>query len=246
MALMYGPTDRLLARAALSTLEPVKADGPNHNPVPFADFVDMIHVEMKEMGLDVISEEYVVTANAKRLFGAIHIVVHGDAEKRDWNVILGVRGAHDHRFARALTLGSHVTVCSNLCFHGDLGLWKTKQTTFIMDRLPSLIRRALNEVPRAVESQGAIFDMYKSHTLEHKEGDAILLDLYRKKALSTPQLARSINEWDKPTHDYGSNVYTLFNSCTEAMKPTGRTFSPELHMARTRLLTHELDEVVGI
>ncbi|RLD06757.1 MAG: hypothetical protein DRI65_06110 [Chloroflexota bacterium] len=183
------------------------------------------------------------------MFGTMHIRLpdyDAEMDPATWNLMLGLRGAHDHRFARGLTIGSQVTVCSNLCFSGDIGTFQTKQTTNIAKRLPPLVNEAVSKIPFHAEQQQAAFGLYEGYSLEKPQGDAILLDLYRQNVLSPSQLGRSVGEWDEPTHDYGANVYTLFNGCTEALKPTGQSFSPELHMQRSQKLTQILDDVVGL
>nr|MBS0019438.1 hypothetical protein [Gammaproteobacteria bacterium] len=50
--------------------------------------------------------------------------------------MVGLRGSYDQTLPRGLAVGSRVFVCDNLAFSGEVTI-KTKQTTFIGQRLPS-------------------------------------------------------------------------------------------------------------
>ena len=70
----------------------------------------------------------------------------------------------------------------------------------------------------------------------------MLVRIHRAKGLTSPELGRAIAEWHKPTNDYGRNVYTLFNACTEALKPTGRTANMETFRQRSMVVSEVMDE----
>jgi hypothetical protein len=224
--LMYNNmTDDLIAREKLADLPIPAAMGQYHNPYPFSKFVDMVDQALEARGCRVINEEYAVTKDGARLFGLMEVTSADVAVPDDWRLLLGLRGAHDQAFSRALTLGSRVIVCSNLCFHGDVGVWKTRQTSNIDKRLPALIDDAVSRIPSMASELVVEFDAYRGKVLDRDDGHRALVDLFRADAFSSAQLGRAITEWNEPSHaEHGEDGFTawrLLNAATQALKPTG-------------------------
>lgn len=252
MGLMYNQAnDVLVTRDQLGLLKTPPPMGAFHHPYPFATYVDDIHHALDGFGIDVLGEEYAVTKDQNRLFGMMEIAPkEGEfISADDWKITLGLRGSHDQRIPRGLVLGTQVLVCSNLCFHGNVANFSTKQTTNIGARLPELIRSAVRNIPEMAHEQERQFDMYRNHNIKAAMGDNILVDLYRAGAFSSPQLTRAIDQWHEPDHDehaeQGWSAWRLFNAATEAIKPTGSSTNMVLVEQRTEKVSQVLNDFVG-
>ena len=217
--------------AGLITPPPV---GPRHAPYAFHSFVDNTVAAIEGAGFEVQAEDYVITKDEQRLFGLINVSRPQPVEtggglpvlfKPDWNMLVALRGSHDQSISRALALGSEVMVCSNLCFHGDLGDWRSKQTLNLRDRMPDLISEAITGLSRAGEILTIDFDRFNAMEIGREAGDALLLEIFRSGGFSASQLGRAIVDWDEcsvPEHAAnGRTMWWLFNSATAALKPTG-------------------------
>ena len=232
-------TDVPMTRSDLSTLRTPDPLGARHAPYPFASFADDTVAAIKDAGYLVDDEHFVVTKDGNRLFGLLKVVPNFDrlhnapqsdmARHLNHDLLVGLRGAHDQRFSRGLLIGSKVLVCSNLCFHGDLGNWKSKQTTNISDRLPALISQAVAGLDNARRTLGESFMRLNETPLDRSHGDEILANVYRNKGLSASQLGRALDEWGTSSvgeHTAGGrNAWWLLNAATEALKPTGSNVS---------------------
>lgn len=253
MSLLYNPSNESLrTREQLHSLPLPAALGRFHRPVEFGAFADLVAHRMDRAGFEIREEEYAVSKDGNRMFGLMEVApLEGEyISARDWSLQIGLRGSHDQSIPRALTLGSRVMVCSNLCFHGDLGVFATRQTTNVWDRLPGLVEAALSRLPEMATRNQARFDAYRARELRPRHGDAALVELHRRGALSAAQLGRAIQEWDTPSHEEhaedGHNVWRLFNASTEALKPTGERVNHDLVRARSETVSTFLDEVVGL
>lgn len=235
-------TDDKVTRTELATLPTPAPIGPRHKPYPFYGFVSDVVREVEARGHTVMDEEYAVTKDKQRLFGLMSVRLGDLPEAADYRMLVGVRGAHDQAFCRGITLGSQVMVCSNLCFHGDLGVWKTKQSTNIRERLPELITRAISELPSAARSLTVKFDQMRETFVGEKHGCAELARIYRAKGLSAAQLGRAVDEWLDPSHpehaEQGWSAWRLFNAATEAIKPTGTSGDP-VYLQRKAEIIHQ-------
>ena len=219
-------TDVLVTRNDMRYLETPQPMGSRHNPVPFAGFADSVYDAINNSGYVVDNEQYAITKDQQRMFGMLQISPRNElAAKTGWQLCVGLRGAHDQKISRGVAIGSRVMVCSNLCFHGDLGNWKTRQTTNIADRLPGMVADAVSGISRAHNQLTIDFDRFNSQNIELNQGDEILVDIFRSGGFSASQLGRAIKDWKEPSvpeHTSGGrNLWWLFNSATEALKPTG-------------------------
>ena len=252
MSLMYTSTDNVISRNSLHQLPMPAAQGRFHRPLPFGDFADQVISSLSMAGLSIDAEEYAVSKDQQRLFGLVEVSpVSGEYIARDdWNLQIGLRGSHDQSISRGISIGSRVLVCSNLCFHGDLGTLSTKQTINAPGRISALIDNALQKLPEVANRNGERFDRYRMMPLRPRHGDAALVELHRRHALTSAQLSRAITEWDTPSHEEhaedGHTVWRLFNAATEALKPTGAQVNMDLIRQRSQTVSGFLDEVVGI
>jgi hypothetical protein len=206
--------------------------GSRHAPYPFYAFATDTVNAIENAGFTVEEEDYAITKDEQRLFGLLNVSRplpapsgSGIDTSPHHNLLVGLRGAHDQSFSRSLVIGSRVLVCSNLCFHGDLGNWSSKQTTNIARRIPEMVSDAVAGLGDAGRRLTVDFDRFNAAAVSRDTGDDILLDIFRSGGFSASQLGRAIADWDDcsvPDHTAnGRNLWWLFNSATHALKPTG-------------------------
>ena len=240
--LMYAASDKLTARQDLCLIETPRPMGRSHAPYAFHTYVDQVEESLDFHGFEVMDQEYVVTQDSLQFFGLMEITLkseRGDVVPRDWRINVGLRGSHNQTLPRGLLLGSSVIVCSNLCFHGNIGQFKTKQTTAISNRLPFLIRQCLTHVPEMIEDQDVAFNRMKEREVSTTDVKASLVTLLDRKGLSAPQLAKAWGEWKQPSFDHGSDpsVWKFFNACTQALKPGGDNVNMALVEQRSQVVS---------
>jgi hypothetical protein len=228
-------TDIKVERDYLANLQTPAPLGSRHAPYPFYNFATDTVNAIQDAGFTIEQEDYAITKDENRMFGLLNVSrpVAPDAStfgvpalhKPKWNLLVALRGAHDQSISRGLAIGSRVMVCSNLCFHGDLGNWKRKQTTNIAYRIPEMVRDAVSGLGTAGERLTVNFDCFNKTKINTEQGDRILLDIFRNGGFSPSQLGRAIEDWDKCSVEEhtvnGRNLWWLFNSATHALKPTG-------------------------
>jgi len=218
---------------------------------PFVDDVDIVLDQFKSIGARIEDAAYGVLSRdglPARFFGLIELRLP-NVDDDDFGLMVGLRGSYDQTLPRGLAVGSRVFVCDNLAFSGEVTI-KTKQTTFIGQRLPRLIAQAVDRIPALAQAQSAKFDAYRDTTIGQRAGDAMLVELVRRGAMAPSQLGVAIKEWDTPSHrehaDLGWSVWRLHNAVTQALKPANpeRAAVP-MTWQRTQVMTRFLDETIG-
>lgn len=231
--LMYNSaTDIKVERDYLANLQTPAPRGARHAPYPFHSFATDTVNAIENAGFTIEQEDYAITKDEQRMFGLLNIsrpVVNYEfvpaLHQPKWNLLVGLRGSHDQSVSRALAIGSQVMVCSNLCFHGSLGNWKSKQTTNIARRVPEMVADAVAGLGNAGQRLTIDFDAFNAQQITRDVGDDVLLDIFRAGGFSASQLGRAIADWDQCSVEEhtanGRNIWWLLNSCTMALKPTG-------------------------
>ena len=225
-------TDIKVERDYLANLQTPAPMGSRHAPYPFHSFATDTVNAIERAGFTIEQEEYAITKDEQRLFGLLNVSrpvapSHGVQAlyKPDWSLLVGLCGTHDQSKSRALCIGSRVMACTNLCFHGDLGNWKSKQTTNIAHRIPEMVADAVSGLGHAGERLTIDFDAFNQQQITRETGDKVLLDIYRSGGFSASQLGRAIADWDDCSVEEhtanGRSLWWLFNSATMALKPTG-------------------------
>ena len=228
-------TDIKVERDYLANLQTPPPMGKRHAPYPFHAFATDTADAIERAGFTIEQEDYAITKDEQRLFGLLNVSrpVAPDAptfgvpalHKPKWNLLVALRGAHDQSISRGLAIGSRVMVCSNLCFHGDLGNWNSKQTTNIAHRIPDMVADAVAGLGDAGRKLTIDFDAFNEQQITRETGDKVLLDIYRSGGFSASQMGRAVDDWDACSVEEhtanGRNLWWLFNSATHALKPTG-------------------------
>jgi len=247
--LMYNHAkDRLVTFEETKQLAIPQAMGRFHKPSSFHNYIEQVHEALDINGITLDAEEYAVQKDGNRLFGVMEISAEGQQENPDWNLLLGLRASHDGMVSRGLSLGSQVMVCSNLCFGGNLGTFRTRQTLNMESRIPTLIREALARVPELAEQQGKQFDEYKNYDIKTGHAEKILVDIFRNGGFSSSQLTTAVKEWDTPSYDehaqYGDTLWKLFNASTQALKPTGTVGTMNTVQERSHIISDHMNQLV--
>lgn len=108
-------------------------------PLPHSDIITVMDREVKALGLEVIDKHYSMTINGANAFASW--VVDQGGPRGNW--MLGWRNSLQKDFAAAFCAGSHITVCSNMCFSGEYTEFRKHTSGLNLDTLLDLVRRAL-------------------------------------------------------------------------------------------------------
>src|SRR3954447_15440402 len=104
----------LVGRQDLKDL-PTPEPTATHFPIPHSRFVETLAESLYFRHLEIVGEEYAVSPDAMRFFGALTLNV----EESGIRIAVGLRNSHDKSFSLGLTVGRRVLVCDNLALFGD-------------------------------------------------------------------------------------------------------------------------------
>jgi hypothetical protein len=234
-------------RAEWEIIESVRTPAPtaSHVPIPHHELVNRVREALPNYGLSVTQEEHALSKDHQTYFGLMRVSDSNRGDAGDqFSRVVGIRNSHNKRLAAGLVSGSHVFVCDNLAFSGEVQVHR-KHTAHIFDALPEIIDVAVGRLRPLLIAERQRFEAYRNFELgagQEDFVDVLLMSMMRKGALAPSALGKVWEHWENPPHKEFKerNMWSLFNSVTEAYKGTGvRTL-----YNRSRLLHSFCDEVV--
>ena len=233
--------------ATWEDLQKVETPAPtdSHIPIPHHDLVNRVRDELPRHHLEVVQEEHALSKDGLNYFGVMRIEdPEHPADQDGFSRVVGIRNSHNKRMAVGLVSGTSVFVCDNMAFSGEIQALR-KHTSRVMDALPEMISTAVTGVKPLLNAERQRVKSYRAHQLEDNEYevDHIMMDMLRRGVLTGSQLSKAWDHWANPPHEEfeDRNMWSLFNSVTEAYKGTGmRTL-----FQRSRHLHDMCDELTG-
>lgn len=214
------------------------------HPIPHADLIAMVMDHLKRAGLTIQNEAHALWRDGLRYFGTFEVVDRDTRELHpDYGLIVGLRNSHDKSFPAGLAAGSHVFVCDNLAFSGEVTLTR-RHTLYIMNDLPELVTRAVGRLGGLREHQFNRIQRYKEVEINDQRAHDIIVRSLDHNIIGPLRLPAVVEQWRKPAHEdfQPRNVWSLFNAFTAILKGTNLTELPN----RTTSLHGLMDLVVGL
>jgi hypothetical protein len=198
----------------IKTPDPVGIWNPVDHTVVFQTMMDAL----TDSGYQVMKAVHALSRKGSNYFGLAQ--VNADyLETEEYGLVVGFRNSHCKSFAASMVAGAQVFVCDNLAFSGEVS-FKHKHTTSVLQKLPMLFKQGVGKLNQLYLNQETRYEAYKVHQLEDLRAEKIVVDMYRDNLITTQEVGKIIDVYDKPTHDeYGKgSAWTLFNATTEVVK----------------------------
>jgi len=210
-------------------------------PIPHIQLITQVEHTINANHLSVGTFAHSLSHDGARYFGLMEIN-HPDNEE-DYCLVLGLRNSHDKTFPAGVVAGASVFICDNLSFSGEIKLAR-KHTRFIVRDLPSLVQGGIGRLMDKWHDQTIRFNRYKQQDITDTLAHDIIIRATDVGVCSNRMIPDVLHEWREPKHEafQERNVWSLFNSFTEALKEGALSELPK----RTEALHGLLDSHVGL
>jgi hypothetical protein len=206
--------------ATMKEINEVRTPQPTDtwHPIPHKDLIDQVTQTLKATNLRLGTVSHSLTHDGQRYFGLMEVKSrqqHSD----DYAWVLGLRNSHDKMFPAGLVCGASIFVCDNLSFSGEINLSR-KHTRFIVRDLPGIVERGIGQLMEKWHHQDKRIDAYKTSKIEDQEAHDLIIRSVDVGVCSNRLIPQVLHEWREPKHSSFEprNVWSLFNSFTEALK----------------------------
>ena len=211
-------------------------------PIPHIGLIRQVQQALAAAHLRIGTQAHSLTHDGMRYFGLMEVHGH-QLDREDYSLVMGLRNSHDKRFPAGIVTGSSVFVCDNLSFSGEIELSR-KHTRFITRDLPQLVSRAVGLLGEKWYQQDRRIEAYKRIQVGEEVAHDLVIRSVDAGVCANSYIPDVLQEWRKPKHEVFEqrNVWSLFNSFTEALKQGSLAELPK----RTQALHGLLDSHVGL
>ena len=161
-------------------------------PIPHHRLLEEVERGLQTTGMQVVAEKHAIARAGDRYFGVLQIANGGT--DGDYGTVVGLRNSHDQSFVAGLACGSHVFVCSNLAFWGDVVISR-KHTVHIERDLPRLIIAALGHLAAMRQVQENRIVAYKETAFTDNDAHDLLVRAIDAGVIAASRLPRVLNCW---------------------------------------------------
>jgi hypothetical protein len=205
----------LIGRQDLRDL-PIPEPTATHYPVSHWKIVETLAESLAFRHLDVVSEEYAVSQDGMRFFGALTLNV----EESGVRIAVGLRNSHDKSFSLGITVGRRVLVCDNLALFGDYAPVMRKHTKKVA--LEAILAVAVDDMQRHFEPIRRQIAFFRGCDLSDQRAKLIIYDAFLGGAADLPKhLGAVVHEnYFRPSYpDFEPRtLWSLENAFTSAVK----------------------------
>ncbi len=226
---------------------PTPAGVGRWSPLSHITLVNELEHAITPYNMRIVNETFKLDADGHRMFGMLQIA--NCKPDTDVAYAVGLRNAHDKKISAGLVVGMGVAVCSNLSFKGEIKIGR-KHTLEIHNDLPILMKGAIAELSKKWDIQDQTVSRYKQVDISVSQGHDILINCAKQDVFPKSRLMDVIEEFESPRHPEfkDRNLWSLFNSVTELLKPRQESTGGTLWLLpnRTEALHHICDNVAGL
>lgn len=196
---------------------PVPEETDSYVPVPYGRFVEEVELHVPRFGLTITDARYALARDGQQMFGVL--TCRNGGEHADYALAIGLRNSYDRSLSASLVAGSHVFVCDNLAFSGEVGAAR-KHTIHVFRDLPDLIYRMLSKVSSMQSRIHAEIAAMKARELSGEAADHLMVEAVRRNVLPASNLPKVIQAWERPAHPEFAprTAWSLFNAFTDVDK----------------------------
>jgi len=195
---------------------PCPAPTETHKPIPHHLLVESIIQALTYRKIDVVSEEYAVSLDGARIFGALAVNIEHDGIR----LAISFRNSHDKSFSLGLIAGYRVFCCDNLAFHGDFVALARKHSKNL--DIVETMAIGIDRIQRKFDEVTQQVDVWRGYELPDAEAKVIIYRAFIEDELEAPKhLAKEVHQlYFEPTYDEFKprTLWSLSNAFTSAFK----------------------------
>lgn len=205
----------------MDQLKDLKFDpqGPRHVPVPHDYAIAFFKERLNEHNIEIVREKIVLSPDTMKLMYVADVRPEGKAED---GFIFSVGFINNNDRTKAFTGIAGTTVyVNNAQWYVSDNSFKTRHTTTVREMLMDRSAHIIEWFNEYYQKQtGIILKMRETPVTDKEVGKLVLNYIREKYILSSTNIKRIVDEWDKPRHEEFKprTLWSLQNACAEVFK----------------------------
>lgn len=207
-------SEKLTRDQLVTILPPEPTD--THKPIAHITLVNTLRESLSFRHINVVKEEYAVSADGMKLFGVLDLETMGDG----FRFSLGLRNANDKSMRLGMVLGVKILVCDNLAFSSDFQPLLARHSKHF--NLKDSLAVGLEQMQRNFGPMAQQIERWRNTQLTDTQAREVIYRAFIEEELDAPKhLARFVHQgYFAPAYEEFAprNRYSLNNAFTSALK----------------------------
>ncbi len=215
MTLLAHTGTELMTRDQLAEILPPERTA-THQPIAHSLLVTSLIESLSFRHINVVKEEYAVSADGMKLFGCLDLETLGDG----FRFSLGLRNANDKSMRLGLVVGVRVLCCDNMAFSGDFEPVLAKHSKHF--DLNTALAIGLEQMQRNFKPMADQIVNWRAAQITDRDAKEVIYRAFIEDHLEAPKhLARIVHaEYFTPSHpEFAPRTkWSLQNAFTSSFK----------------------------
>ena len=170
----------------VTILPPERTD--THKPIAHITLVESLLESLSFRHINVVKDEYAVSADGMKLFGVLDLETVGDG----FRFSLGLRNANDKSMRLGMVVGVRIMVCDNLSFHGEFEPIMAKHTKHF--DLNNALAIGIDQMQRGFKPMAQQIEHWRQAQLTDGQAKETIYRAFIQEELDAPKhLARVVH-----------------------------------------------------
>lgn len=176
-------------------------------------------------------ENYAIARQGNQMFALLKF----KRDNSDLGLCLAFRNSYDRSMAIGLAIGASVFICDNLALSGEIVVMR-KHTKNVWTELEEMAISTIYKSSKNYDQIVADAETFKRKQITNDWAFKTMGYLFGHNIISPRQLTVAKSEWLHPSHEpfKARNLWSFYNSCTEALKS-----SPPVTIMEKHIRLHE-------
>lgn len=188
------------------------------HPFSHADVIRAIHLGSQVNELDIIKERYDLTGGGDNMFASYTVVSPELPTNPDAEYQIGFRNSTSKLMAIGITVGTHVMVCTNLCFSGEYITFRKHTSGLDLDELFSIAISAVRRIKVRLNEMMKWHESLRKHFLMPNQIKLLTYDAMDRGAFAPSKFREFQNSFDEEAQRHGLNLYAWHGAGTRVLR----------------------------
>ena len=210
------------------------------HPFSHADVIRAIHIGTEVNSLDITNERYDLTGGGDNMFASYTVRGSELAPNPDATYQIGFRNSIAKQMAIGITVGTHVMVCSNMCFSGDYITFRKHTSGLDLDEMFGITISAVRRIKDRLTEMMYWQDCLRMHYVTPDDVKCLTYDAMDKGVFAPSKFNKFKESWKNEAKLHGPSLYAWHGANTRVLRENSMSIVAQ----RTPILNQIADDYV--
>lgn len=194
--------------------------GKRHVPINHGEALDLFKGKLADRNIKINTQNGMLSPDNYKYVYVVGVSTEGLTDG-SYGFNLGFVNYNNKQKSLTVIAGEQVMVCSNECFTGQVVSSRRRHTENAMNDINERFDNGFEYFDKFVEQRSGIISTMRKREFGDAQLGEVVLSYHRESMIGNTHINRIIQEYDKPTFDYGTGggtAWDFLNAVTHVLK----------------------------